>query len=146
MGSDTYPPTGDHSYQVTVYDNSNKVIGQDTKTATVPSGSYVPPPNAPSGEIATPDVNQIDFPFPWDNHNLTAAGLVTQVIGWLFGGIAALGVIAIVYSGVMMITAGADTTKAENAKKNLTWAIIGLVLAVSAYFLITLIINRLNSI
>lgn len=44
--------------------------------------------------------------------------------------------ISIVYSGVMMITANGDTAKFSAGKKNLIWSVIGLIVAVMAYFLI----------
>lgn len=50
-----------------------------------------------------------------------------------------LAVLAIVYSGIMYITAGGDTAKAESARKNLTWAIIGLVIILLAEVIIQLV-------
>lgn len=41
-------------------------------------------------------------------------------------------VIAIIYSGIRYIMAGADANAAAVAKKNLTWAIIGLVIILLA--------------
>ncbi len=89
-----------------------------------------------AADIPAPDVSDINFP----NTNFTdLVGLITSIINWLlgFGGI--LAVIAIVYSGIMYMTAGSDQAKAENAKKNLTWAIIGVVVILLALFIINLI-------
>jgi hypothetical protein len=66
--------------------------------------------------------------------NLT--GLLNGVIDWLLGLAGSLAMIAIIYSGLMYITAGGDTAKAETAKKNLIWAIIGIVLITLAYVII----------
>lgn len=63
-------------------------------------------------------------------------GLLNGVVSWIIGFGGALAVIAIVYSGIMYITAGPDQAKAEAAKKNLTWAIIGLVIAILAIVII----------
>ena len=144
--NDTATTEGNHNYTINALDSAGKTIASGTFSinklgATVVASTTTPPVTAPSS-IAAPDVNDIHF----SGRDSSIPDFISRLIEYLFGFVAALAVIAIVYSGVMMITAGADTTKAENAKKNLTWAIIGLVLAVSAYFLITLIINRLNTI
>lgn len=55
-------------------------------------------------------------------------GLMMSALDWVLWIATALLVVAIVYSGVMYITSGGDPTKAETAKKNLIWAIIGLVI------------------
>lgn len=58
----------------------------------------------------------------------------------LFLGIIAVGAFAsLIYSGFLYITAGGDATKAEKARKNITWAIVGVILAVSSYVLIQLV-------
>lgn len=52
-----------------------------------------------------------------------------------------LALIALIYSGILYITAGGDQTKAEKAKKNLTWAIIGVLVTFMAYIIIEWINN-----
>jgi len=69
----------------------------------------------------------------------SAKELIVVIIQWLIGIMGALAVIAIIYSGVMYITSGADTARAETAKKNLMWAIIGIVLVLLSYFLVELV-------
>lgn len=54
--------------------------------------------------------------------------LLMIIMGWLLGLVGGLAVIAIIYSGFMYLTSAGDTNQAETAKKNLTWAIIGLAL------------------
>ncbi len=111
--------------------------GGDLVLASSPTVS--PTPTASNGttpDLPVPNVSDINFP----NTNFTdLVGLITSIINWLlgFGGI--LAVIAIVYSGIMYMTAGSDQTKAENAKKNLTWTIIGVVVILLALFIINLI-------
>lgn len=62
--------------------------------------------------------------------------LITAIIGWLLFILGALAVVAVIYSGLMYITAGSDPTRAEAAKKNLTWAIIGIVIVALSYVLV----------
>ncbi|HEY4524634.1 MAG TPA: pilin [Patescibacteria group bacterium] len=80
-----------------------------------------------------PNWKDIDFP---GSRFTDIAGLVQAIINWLLGLGGALAVIAIVYSGIMYITAGDDPTKAETAKKNLVWAVIGVVIILLAYVII----------
>lgn len=53
--------------------------------------------------------------------------LVVGIINLLLELAAGFVIFAIIYSGIMYITAGGDTTKAEAARKNITWAIIGII-------------------
>jgi len=64
----------------------------------------------------------------------------------LFLGVIAVGAFAsLIYSGFMYITAGGDASKAEKARKNITWAIIGVILAVASYVLIQLVTTVFDS-
>ena len=87
------------------------------------------------------DLGTITF-WPTKVNNL--GELITVIINWLLGLIGAAAVVAVVYSGIMYITASADPTKAETAKKNLTWAIIGIIL-VALSFVIVQIVAKLIS-
>ena len=69
----------------------------------------------------------------------TFANAVLTTI-WPYAG--SLAVLAVIYSGFMYITAGSDSDQAEKAKKNLTWAIIGVVLVAMS----VLIVSQINRI
>ncbi|OGD56038.1 hypothetical protein A2V71_03985, partial [Candidatus Berkelbacteria bacterium RBG_13_40_8] len=122
LGSDTYPPEGSHTYKVVIYDSSNKSLGEGTTTVTVPSGSYVPPKEESSSaaQLNIADLGTITF---WPTKVDNLGELITVIINWMLGLMGAFAVVAVVYSGVMYITASNDPAKAETAKKNLTWAI-----------------------
>lgn len=62
--------------------------------------------------------------------------LIMDIIGLIFAFLAAMAFIGIVYSGVMMITAGGDATKFAAGKKNLIWSMIGVIVVVLAYFIL----------
>lgn len=68
-----------------------------------------------------------------------AKELMAVIINWLLTFVGALAVIALIYSGVMYITAGGDAAKAENAKKNIVWAIVGILIAISALIIVNVI-------
>jgi len=50
--------------------------------------------------------------------------------------LAAMAFAGIIYSGVMMITAGGDAAKFAQGRKNLIWAIIGIIVVVLSYAII----------
>lgn len=59
------------------------------------------------------------------------------IITWFLLLVSGLAAIAIIYSGLMYITAGGDAEKALKARKNLMWAIIGVVVATLSYFIVS---------
>jgi len=73
-----------------------------------------------------------------------AKGLIVVIVNWMLSLMGALAVIALMYSGFMYITAGSDTAKAEAAKKNITWAIIGIVLILSALVMVSFVISNIK--
>lgn len=72
-------------------------------------------------------VKVADIVFPTSNFT-TLEGLANGVGNWILGFAGILAVIAVIYSGLMYITAGEDAEKAAKGKKNLTWAIIGILI------------------
>src|SRR3989344_3890093 len=62
--------------------------------------------------------------------------LIVNVINLVFAFLAVMAFVGIVYSGVMMITAGGDATKFATGKKNLIWSIIGIVVVTLSYFIL----------
>ncbi len=65
--------------------------------------------------------------------------LIPFVIRYLVGLAAALAVIAIMVGGYQYLTAYGDTDKHKNATKTIAWAVLGLILAITAYAIVSLI-------
>ena len=93
-------------------------------------------------KIADLDVGKITFPFA--NKFDSLALLIGAIIDWLLVFAGALAVIAIVYSGIMYITAGGDPAKAEAAKKNLIWAILGVIIIALALVIVSAVSSILS--
>ncbi len=71
-----------------------------------------------------------------NEHNTSVAGaIILRVINLLSLLIGTFTFVTIMIGGFMMITAGGDESKIDNAKSILTQAIIGCVLAFLAYFI-----------
>ncbi len=113
-----------------------------TPTATPSGGKTVTPtPGSSSAKASFGDIGTIIFP-PTKIGSIR--DLIVAIIDWLLALAGALAVIAIIYSGLMYITAGGDPTKAENAKKNLIWAIIGVVVIALALVIVNTVVNVLQ--
>jgi len=79
---------------------------------------------------------------PTSRFDLTGTeGLVMGIINFLLGLTATVAVVAIVYSGIMYMTAGGDVAKAEAARKNLIWAITAIIIIVLSFVIINLVIT-----
>lgn len=75
----------------------------------------------------------------------TFGTLLTTFINWSLYIIGGLGVLGFVYAGFLYITAGGDDTKIGEAKKMMTYAIIGIVVALLGLIVATTVNNLLNS-
>jgi len=71
------------------------------------------------------------------------SAVVTNVTNWSLGFVSVIPLLAIIWSGIQYLTAGGDENTMKNAKKTLTTAIIGLVIAGLAYAIVTLIVTKI---
>jgi|GEM_PF-5487983 len=99
---------------------------------------------SPELDAAKSAINQIDPTRAPD----AAAGDLTDLLNSLLNRIpyflGGLGLLALLYSGFIYITAFGDAAKMETAKKNMTWVAIGIV-AVSAIYIIIDIAVKITS-
>lgn len=65
--------------------------------------------------------------------------LLNTFMNWLLGITSIIGVIAFVISGIQYLTAAGDEKQAETAKRNMQYAIIGIIVALSGLIVITAI-------
>jgi len=70
-------------------------------------------------------------------------------IAWILRAVgSALAIIVIIVGGIMYMTAGADESRVTNAKKTITYGLIGLVIVLAATFIIDLldevVLDQLN--
>jgi hypothetical protein len=132
-------PQGDREYTVEAYD-------EKTSTAFIKSIFFTPvlaqkPPIATKTikvtVIPSPAGSPINLPGKYTN----IMDLLVDIINFLLAGIGASAVIAIIYSGIMIITAGGDPEKAAKGRRNLTWAIIGVIIAALCIVIVNYVIN-----
>ena len=120
-------------------------LGEATYTLLSASSGETPAPtDNPSGSGVAFDLGNLGtvtfLPTKVDN----LQELLGAIIIWFLNILGAIAVIAIIYSGIMYITAGPDTARAEAAKKNLAWAIVGIVIILLAVLIINFVINTLT--
>jgi amino acid transporter len=89
------------------------------------------------------DLGTVVMPGRQGNIN-SLSDIILVVIDWALGIAGAFAVVAIIYSGFMYITAGDNTQQAEKAKKNLVWAITGVVLVILSFVIVTWVGNIVN--
>jgi len=71
--------------------------------------------------------------------NAQITAIMLNIANWLLGFVAALAVLMIVIAGVMYITAAGDEERSKTAQKILTWAIVGLVVAILALVIVKVV-------
>lgn len=145
---------GEHQVIVKLLKSDGSVIASESKpytlapatTTTTPGTTTTNPPSTTQGETEAKssaatgfDLGQLGtVVFPSTKVH-DANDLIVVIIKWLLDILAALAVIAIIYSGIMYMTSSGDQAKSEIAKKNLIWAIIGVIIVALSFFIVELI-------
>lgn len=70
-------------------------------------------------------------------------GLIKTVVNVLLWAVGILSVIMIIFSGFRYITSAGDASKAKSAQSTLTYSVVGLIVAIMAYAIVNMVINRL---
>ncbi len=72
------------------------------------------------------------------------AGIIQKIITFLLGFVGGLSVLMIIVAGIMYITSGGDEGRVDTAKKWLTYAIVGLVVALLGWVIVKTVITGLG--
>lgn len=70
-------------------------------------------------------------------------GTLSSALAVFFGLVAALAVLSIAIAGFNFVTANGDAEKISRSKKTIILALIGLVIALSAEFIVITVLNKL---
>jgi hypothetical protein len=76
--------------------------------------------------------------------NSTVAGIIFTVLQWLLLILTFVAVIGFVVSGIMFVTAG-GSDRADDARKWLTYSIIGIVVALLGYIVVRFVAETLST-
>ncbi len=74
----------------------------------------------------------------------SGAALFQTGISWLLYVATALAILMLMWGGIQWITSSGDPERVASAKKKLTFAVIGLVVSVGAFFLVRVIVTILG--
>lgn len=89
--------------------------------------------------IATSQTGEqsIEIPNPIGASDFTE--LINKIVGWLIVIFIPIGTIVVLYAAFLFVTSGGSTQKVQQAKKTLTWAVIGLIILFLAKGIILII-------
>jgi len=68
------------------------------------------------------------------------SGALVNMTNWILGFVGLIAVLMIIYGGVLYLTSAGDDSKAENGKKTISYALIGLLIAGFAYAIVKVIV------
>lgn len=74
-----------------------------------------------------------------DSRSLTES--VSTIVNVLLFLVGLTAVVVIIYAGFQYITAAGDSSKTKNAQSTITYAVIGLVVAILAYAIVNFVVN-----
>ncbi len=93
--------------------------------------SFISKTNAAGWEMGAPPVgvpNDLDLS-------------IMNITNWILGFIAGIAVLALIWGGVVYVTSAGNEQQAENAKKTMQYALMGVVIAGMAYAIINVIVS-----
>ena len=70
-------------------------------------------------------------------------GLIKTVVNVLLWAVGILSVIMIIFSGFRYITSAGDASKTKSAQNTLIYSVVGLIVAIIAWAIVNMVINRL---
>lgn len=70
-------------------------------------------------------------------------GLIKTVVNVLLWAVGILSVIMIIFSGFRYITSSGDASKTKSARSTLIYSVVGLIVAIMAWAIVNMVINRL---
>lgn len=141
----------DQNFTTSVYSKSVSVSFTDdpkkaTQGGTVTGGGGTTPGTTVAGQAgASVDLLKLGLPEILNPSGATdITEIVTKFINWLLLILAMLSAVMIVYSGILLIFNGGDQARAAKGKAIITWAIIGMVVSLGAFAIVSIIQGILN--
>jgi len=135
IGGETNIPRGDPYYSKSSVKTAQVVEGTNT-TPTDGSGGG----GSNSGSTDLPIAGRVESPIRIDSIGELLVALLKYLVGFLGG----LAVLFIVIGGVRMVTSAGIPSQIEAGKKTITWAVIGLVVALLAFKIVNVLQNVLQ--
>ena len=87
--------------------------------------------SSPSGNLAVP---KLTIPA---GATINISTLIPVILGWLAWGAGAIAFGFLIYGGILFVTSGGDAEKATKARNTILYAIVGIIVVVLSYAIIT---------
>ena len=78
------------------------------------------------------------------NKDANTTTFQNNMMSWLLWAVGAVAVIMIIVSGIKMTTSAGDPGAVQKAKQTLIYSIVGLVIAILAYAIVSFVLDRLS--
>jgi len=89
--------------------------------------------------VVVPVLADVVIPDPLDGK--TIGDIIASIINLIAGLATGIGVIMIIWAGILYMTAGSSEEKVTKAKKTILWTIVGLAIIWSANFIVDAIVD-----
>lgn len=73
------------------------------------------------------------------------AGIISNIMNWLLGILGVFAIIGFVISGILYLTAAGDEAQQKKAKAQMTWSIMGVLVALAGWVVVLAVQNLLNA-
>ena len=77
-----------------------------------------------------------------NNKNLTT--VITDIVKTMLFIVGLLSVVIIIYSGILYIISAGNSSTVQKAKTTLTYAVVGLIVAILSYAIVSFVVNALK--
>lgn len=69
------------------------------------------------------------------------ATILQNIINWIFGFAALVAVLFIIIGGILYVVSAGNTDRAKQARQTILYSVIGLLIIVLSYFVVSLVLN-----
>lgn len=73
------------------------------------------------------------------------SGIISNIMNWLLGLLGVFAIIGFVISGILYLTAAGDEAQQKKAKAQMTWSIMGVLVALAGWVVVLAVQNLLNA-
>lgn len=93
------------------------------------------------GDAAKTKTSPAECIITYGKDDITVLEVINKVVGWLTTLVGIIAVLFLIYGGLVYITSAGNKDRAENAKKTITYSVIGLIVVVLARVVVALVVN-----
>jgi len=73
----------------------------------------------------------------------TPAEIIDRLILWFLGLVVAIGILAIIWAGMIYVSSGGDAEQATNAKRTIKYALLGIIVAGISFAIVNVLVGTI---